>query len=167
MSAKGADLFRGQISPDFGPLGDYFYPSKSVVENKCFIEHPRHPFRDKNFLMPRCRIGEVCAPTKSAFHSGERFLGLSTSRRKGTVRRDITKKSGSLLAEPLNCENRPVSVLPPFYFQSLKISSNAASNADCRPFSMILNISASRVDFFFFFLSLSFFYWLILSLPHL
>ena len=46
MSAKGADLFRGQISSDFGPLGGGFYPSRSVVENKCLIEHPRHPFRE-------------------------------------------------------------------------------------------------------------------------
>ena len=92
MSAKGANLFRGQISPDFGLLGGGFYPSKSVVENKCFIEHPRHPFRDKNFLIPRYRIGEVCAPTKLAFHSGERFWGLSTSRRKETRQTGYNEK---------------------------------------------------------------------------
>jgi hypothetical protein len=50
----------------------------------------------------------------------------------------------------------------PFYFQSLKISSNAISTAVFRLFSIMLKICASNVDcffFFFFFLSLS--YWLI------
>jgi hypothetical protein len=50
-----------------------------------------------------------------------------------------------------------------FYFQSLKISSKAISNAAFILLFRMANISASRVDFFFFFLSLSFFYWLILS----
>ena len=45
--------------------------------------------------------------------------------------------------------------LPPhFYFQPLKMSSKAASKAAFRLFCIRLRISASRTDFFFFFLSL-------------
>lgn len=164
MSAKGANFFRGQISPDFRPLGGGFYPSRSVVENKCLIGHPRHPFRDKNSSIPRCRIGEAKTPTKLPFYFGGRFSWLSAARRKGnrqTVHNEKTaeaRSTSSHMGEPFM--NRG---FRHFYFQSLKISSNAISRAAFMLLFRMANISASRVDFFFFFLSLSFFYWLILS----
>ena len=164
MSAKGANLFRGQISPDFQPLGGGFYPSRSVVETMCLIEHPRHPFRDKNSSIPRCRIGEAETPTKLPFYFGGRFSWLSAARRKGnrqTVHNEKTAEARSTIShmgEPF--VNRGFRL---FYFHSLKISSRAISNAAFILLFRMANISASRVDFFFFFLSLSFFYWLILS----
>ena len=44
------------------------------------------------------------------------------------------------------------------YFQSFKISSSAISRAAFRLFCMMLRICASSADFFFFFLSLSFWF---------
>jgi hypothetical protein len=75
---------------------------------------------------------------------------------------EINEKGGSQLRRSLNqgyllfgvgCRRNR-------YFQSLKMSSNARSKAVFRLFYMMLMISASKMDFLFFFF-LSFSFWLI------
>ena len=139
-------------------------PVQKCSRKQVFNWTPRHPFRDKKSAIPRCRIGEAKTPTKLPFYFGGRFLWLSAARRKGnrqTVHNEKTAEARSTIShvgEPF--VNRG---FRRFYFQSLKISSNAISRAAFMLLFRIANISASRVDFFFFFLPLSFFYWLILS----
>lgn len=161
MSAKGANFFRGQISPDFRPLGGGFYPSRSDHENKCLIGHPGTHFGRKIFLHPKAGMVWLTVPRNDLFISGDGFPGCQRPEEKETVRRPITKKGGS----PFNDLSTGRTVREPgfrrFYFQSLKISSIAISRAAFKLLCRMANISASRVDFFFFFLSLSFFYWLI------
>lgn len=164
MSAKGANVFRGQIFPDFRLLGGGFYPSRSAVETMCLIGHPGTHFGIKILRYPDAVLGRQKLPRSRLFISGGRFSWLSAARRKGnrqTVHNEKTAEARSTIShvgEPF--VNRG---FRRFYFQSLKISSKAISNAAFILLFRMANISASRVDFFFFFLSLSFFYWLILS----
>ena len=124
-------------------------------------------FQDQKSFLPLTRSGEACAPTKSTFDSGNGLADRKRPEEKKAVKRLTTKKCGSPLRGTYHRRYQaPSSGLPPFYLQSLKISSNAISTAVFRLFSIMLKICASKVDcFFFFFLSLS--YWLIWFLPHL
>ena len=111
-------------------------------------------FREKILFVCKSGFGVINSPTKSAFYSKRRFCGLSSTEWKLTVTRYKTKKAEAPFKDSflwdLGSSTRASAFV---YFQSLKISSRALSNAAFRLFCMILNISASRVDFFFFFLS--------------
>ena len=163
MLARGANFFREQISPDFRPLGGGFYPSRSVVENMCLIGHPGTHYGIKILLHPEAGMVWLTLPRNDLFVLGDGLSDCQRPEEKEAVIRHITKKCGSPFHDL--SVGRTVRELGfrRFYFQSLKISSNAISRAAFILLFRIANISASRVDFFFFFLSLSFFYWLILS----
>lgn len=75
MSAKGADFFRGQIFPDFRPLGGGFYPSRSVVENMCLIGHPGTHYGIKNLRNPDAVLGRPKLPRSYTFIPGDGFYG--------------------------------------------------------------------------------------------
>ena len=106
MSAKGANLFRGQIFPVFRPLGGGFYPSRSVVETMCLIGHPRHPFRDKKSSIPQYRIREAKTPTKLPFYFEGRFSWLSAARGKGNRQTVHNEKRRKPVQRSLKWENR-------------------------------------------------------------
>ena len=135
-------------------------PVQKCSRKQMFDWTPRHPLRDNKSAEPRCRIGEAKTPTKLHFYSGGRFLRLSAARSK-EVRYTAhnEKNGGSPLTESLNRVIVRKAGFRRVYFHSLKISSIAKSRAVFRLLCKRLKISASRVDFFFFFLS--FFYWLI------
>jgi len=120
MSTKGANLFRGQISTDFWPLGGGFYPSRSVVENKCLIEHPGTLFGIKISRCPDAVLGRAKLPRNRLFIPANGFSDCQRPEEKEPVRRATTKKCGSPLTEPLNWENRSESGLPLFLFPILE-----------------------------------------------
>lgn len=161
MSTKRADKFLEQFQPDFGQLYGCFFHSKSVYETRCLIEHP---FREEKNFVSRTRYGVAHTPTKLTSHLRKRSCWLSASKREESRQTPHNEKMrkpahrSSQLGEPIVKRASAVS-----YFQSLKMSFKATSKAVFILFSIIRKISASRVDFFFFFLSLSFLYWLILS----
>lgn len=125
-------------------------------------------FQDQKSFLPLTRSGEACAPTKSTFDSGNGLADRKRPEEKKAVKRLTTKKCGSPLSWTSQLgETLRETGFRRFYFHSLRMSSNAISNAVLRLFCIMRNISASKTDCFFFFLSLSFCYWLILSSPHL
>ena len=75
MSAKGTDLFYGQIFPDFGLLGGSFYPSKSVVENKCLIEHPGTHYGILKTVVSKSGIVWLAVPRNQFFILNDGFYG--------------------------------------------------------------------------------------------
>ena len=113
-------------------------------------------FGIKSFQKPLAEIGWATLSRRGSFNPEDGFVGC-------------LRQSASL---PSGDRKRKKAEVVPFrtasascHFQSLKRSSNAKSRAVFMLFYMKDRISASSTDFFFFFLSLSFFLSLTLTSP--
>ena len=135
-------------------------PSRSVYESNCFPERPVQNrgavFGIKNFQKPLAEIRWATLSRRGSFNPEDGFVAC-------------LRQSASL---PSGDRKRKKAEVVPFrtasascHFQSLKMSSNAKSRAVFMLFYMKDRISASSTDFFFFFLSLSFFLSLISTSP--
>ena len=143
--------FPEQILPFFGAITARFIPSKSVCESRCLIEHPRTHFGKKKNADPHPVFGWATLPPNGIFDLKDGSCGRDRPKEKLTVRRTITKKCGSpLLRSPCWGSSFAETGCRTSHFQSLKMSSIALSNAVFKLFSIILIISASRTDCFFF-----------------
>ena len=126
-------------------------PSKSVSKNRCLIGHPRTPFGKHKNADPYSVSAWATLPLNGTFDLKDGSCGRDRPREKLTDRRSITKKCGSpLLRSPCWGSSFAETGCRTSHFQSLKMSSIALSNAVFKLFSIILIISASRTDCFFF-----------------
>ena len=139
---RGSD-FPEQILPFFGAITARFVPSKSVCESRCLIEQGGYPFGRTKNADPYPVFAWATLPLNGIFDLKDGSCGCLRQNEAHTDRRATTTKT----ARSSTWESLAVR-----HFQSLKMSSNALSNAVFKLFSIMLMISASRMDCFFFFL---------------
>ena len=150
--------FPEQILPFFGAITARFVPSKSVCESRCLIEQGwGYPFGRTKNADPYLIFAWATLPPNGTFDLKYGSCGCNRPEAKQTDRRHKTKNCGNpFQRSPCLGYSFAETGCRTFYFQSLKMSSKALSNAVFILFSIMLIISASRMDcFFFFFFSLS------------